>query len=240
MERIDKILANHGYTSRRSADKFLKTHKVTVNNVEIFDSSSKAKPSEVMIDDQPIDHPDGILILMNKPAGYVCSHDPSEGALVFDLLPAKWMTRNPVPTTIGRLDKDTTGALLITDKMELVHRLISPSQHVSKTYRLTVDNDLKETLVELFKSGSLLLKGEKKTCLPAHLEIIDPRNAIITLDEGKYHQVKRMFASQGYTVIKLHRERFGEWNIDGLQEGCWRDVEMQEKNDIEHEISNHE
>lgn len=229
MERIDKILANHGFTSRRSADKFLKTHIVTVNDVEIFDSSNKAKPSEIMIDGQPLDHPDDILILMNKPAGYVCSHDSSEGALVFDLLPAQWMTRNPVPTTIGRLDKDTTGALLITDKMELVHRLISPSQHVSKVYRLTVDNDLTDTLVELFKSGSLLLHGEKKPCLPATLEILDPRNARITLEEGKYHQVKRMFASQGYTVIKLHRERFGEWNVEGLKEGCWRDVEMKEK-----------
>jgi 16S rRNA pseudouridine516 synthase len=229
MDRIDKILANHGFASRRSADKFLKTHKVTVNNVEIFDSSSKAEPSEVMIDDQPIDHPDGILIVMNKPAGYICSHDPSEGALVFDLLPAQWMQRNPVPTTIGRLDKDTTGVLLITDKMDLVHRLISPSQHVSKVYHLTVDNDLTDTLIELFKSGTLLLKGEKKPCLPAHLEIIDTRNARITLEEGKYHQVKRMFASQGYTVIKLHRERFGEWDVEGLTEGCWRDVEMKEK-----------
>jgi 16S rRNA pseudouridine516 synthase len=229
MDRIDKILANHGYTSRRSADKFLKTHKVTVNDVEIFDSSSKAKPSEVLIDDQPIDHPDGILILMNKPAGYVCSHDPSEGTLVFDLLPVQWMQRNPVPTTIGRLDKDTTGALLITDRMDLVHRLISPSQHVSKIYQVIVDKNLSTALIDTFKSGTLHLKDEKKPCLPAHLEILDQRSAKITLEEGKYHQVKLMFASQGYTVLKLHREQFGEWDVEGLKEGCWRDVEINEK-----------
>lgn len=224
MERIDKILANHGFTSRRSADKFLKSHEVTVNGVRMFDSSIKAMPSEVLIDDQPIDHPDGIFILMNKPAGYVCSHDSSEGALVFDLLPAHWMTRNPVPTTIGRLDKDTTGALIITDKMDLVHRLISPSQHVSKVYRITVDKDLSDSLIELFKSGTLHLHDEKKPCLPAKLEILDARNARITLEEGKYHQVKRMFTSQGYPVLTLHRERFGEWDVEGLQEGCWKDV----------------
>jgi len=226
MDRIDKILANHGYTSRRSSDQFLKSHQVTIKNIRVFDPSDKAEPSELLIDDQPIDHPDGIFILINKPAGCVCSHDPSEGALIFDLLPAQWMQRNPVPTTIGRLDKDTTGALLVTDKMDLVHRLISPSQHVSKVYRLTVDKNISDSLIELFKSGTLLLHGEKKPCLPAKLEILDTQNARITLEEGKYHQVKRMFASQGYTVLKLHRERFGEWDVEGLKEGCWRDTKM--------------
>ncbi|HEX2959175.1 MAG TPA: pseudouridine synthase [Chitinispirillaceae bacterium] len=224
MDRIDKILANHGYTSRRGSELFLKTHRVTVKNIRIFDPSSKAEPSELLIDDQPVDHPGGIFILMNKPAGYVCSHDPSEGSLVFDLLPEQWMHRNPVPTTIGRLDKDTTGALLITDRMDLVHRLISPSQHVSKVYHVTVDSDIANSIIDTFKSGNLLLKGEKKSCLPAQLEILDSRNARVTLEEGKYHQVKRMFASQGYTVLTLHRESFGEWDVEGLNEGCWKDV----------------
>jgi len=225
MERLDKILANHGLCSRRGAEHFLKSHNITLNSVRLLNTSKKATAREILIDGYPIDHPDGILILLHKPAGYVCSHDPSEGPIVYDLLPSRWMNRSPVPTTIGRLDKDTTGALLITDRMELVHRLTSPSRHISKVYLITVDKNLSDHLIELFASGTLFLKGEKEPCLPAAMEIIDQRNARLILDEGKYHQVKRMFASQGYTVEKLHREKFAEWSVEDLKEGCWIDID---------------
>jgi 16S rRNA pseudouridine516 synthase len=225
MDRIDKILANHGYCSRRGAERFLRAHRITFNNVRLFDTSQKVEASGILIDDQQIDHPDGIFILMHKPSGYVCSHDSSEGPRVYDLLPPQWMNRNPVPTSVGRLDKDTTGALIITDNMDLVHRLTSPSRHVSKVYHITVDKKVSDTLIETFRSGTLQLNGEKKPCLPAKLELIDSRNARLTLEEGKYHQVKKMFASQGYTVVKLHRQQFGEWNLEGLDVGCWKDVE---------------
>lgn len=225
MDRLDKILANHGYCSRRGAELFIKNHLITLNGIRLFDTSLKAPAQEISIDTQPIDHPSGIFIILHKPAGYVCSHDSGEGPLVFDLLPPHWMNRNPAPTTIGRLDKDTTGALMITDRMELVHRLTSPSRHISKVYQVKVDKDLSDHLIELFVSGTLILSGEKKPCLPATLEITDRQNARLTLNEGKYHQVKRMFASQGYTVEKLHRENFADWNVDGLNEGCWKDVD---------------
>ena len=109
MDRVDKILSNLGYCSRIQAEDFLHSHLVTFNNVRIKYGSQKADPHFLLIDGQKTDHPDGLFIIMNKPAGYVCSHDPSEGKLVYDLLPEQWMKRNPVPSSIGRLDKDTTG-----------------------------------------------------------------------------------------------------------------------------------
>ncbi|MBN1601795.1 MAG: rRNA pseudouridine synthase [Chitinispirillaceae bacterium] len=226
MERLDKILANHGFCSRRGADLFLKSHHITLlNGTRLLKTSQKATAREILIDGYPVDHPDGILILLHKPAGCVCSHDSTEGPLVYDLLPSQWMNRTPVPTTIGRLDKDTTGALLITNRMELVHRLTSPTRHISKVYLVTVDKNLSDHLIELFASGTLMLKGEKEPCLPAAMEIIDQRSARLIIDEGKYHQVKRMFGSQGYTVGKLHREKFAEWDVEDLKEGCWKDIE---------------
>ncbi|MDG5816321.1 pseudouridine synthase [Chitinispirillales bacterium ANBcel5] len=220
-QRIDKILSNLGYCSRSKVKELLSEHRVSVMGKVIKNPSLKVEPSQVVIDNEALDHPDGITILLNKPAGYVCSHNSSEGRRVYDLLPERWMKRNPVPVTAGRLDKDTTGALLITDNTQLVHRLTSPRQHVQKKYRVTVDKPLNDTLIVLFSSGTLTLPGEEKPCLPADLTIIDEYTADLTLTEGRYHQVKRMFATQGYSVEALHRMSFAEYTVKGLKEGEW-------------------
>jgi 16S rRNA pseudouridine516 synthase len=162
---------------------------------------------------------------MHKPAGYVCSHDSGEGPTIYDLLPPQWLKRNPPVTSIGRLDKDATGALLITDLGELVHRWTSPKHKVSKFYEVTVTADLPDGLAEKFASGTLLLEGEEKPCLPANLEVLGPREARVEIIEGRYHQVKRMFASQGCPVVRLHRSRFGGFTLDDLGVGEWRIVE---------------
>jgi 16S rRNA pseudouridine516 synthase len=180
----------------------------------------------VRIDDEPLDHPNGILALLHKPIGLVCSHDEREGPSIYDLFPDRWRRRNPVITSVGRLDKDTSGLLLVTDQSQLVHRLTSPKHKVPKIYRATVDRDLDPTLIEIFAEGTLQLEGEKAPLAPANLVIREPRIAELTLIEGKYHQVRRMFASQGWHVYTLHRERFGNLTLDNLTSGEWRELPL--------------
>jgi 16S rRNA pseudouridine516 synthase len=138
------------------------------------------------------------------------------------LLPERWSRRNPPLTTIGRLDRDTTGVLLLTDLGELVHRWTSPRHKIPKLYEVTVDAPLKEDLIQIFKSGELQLSGEDKPCLPAALEIVDAHHATLELNEGRHHQVKRMFAHHGYQVLRLHRSRFGDFDVSGLNPGQWK------------------
>jgi 16S rRNA pseudouridine516 synthase len=221
-QRLDAILSRYGYCSRSEARIWLRKGRVTVNGDIAASTSDKATPAEILIDGAPIDQPNGILALLHKPAGYVCSHDQNEGPTIYDLLPKRWVERNPPVTTVGRLDKDTTGVLLITDVGELVQRWTSPRHKVPKIYEVTVDRDLSEELVKIFASGELRLEGEDKPALPARLEICSPRQARLELMEGKYHQVKRMFGSHGYTVTQLHRSRFGEFEIGDLAPGKWR------------------
>ncbi len=226
MERLDKILSNCGYCSRKQALRFMKDHEVTTDGKHLTSPADKIDAGKVLIDNEPLDHPNGIFILLNKPVGYVCSHDIADGRLVYELLPDQWMYRNPVPSTIGRLDKDTTGVILITDNTKLIHVLTSPKRTIDKVYQVTVDKPLSKELIESFASGNLLLKDETKPCLPAKLVIIDDTHAEIILHEGRYHQVKRMFAHFGYTVTALHRSRFGEYTADNIKEGRWVDLEM--------------
>lgn len=220
--RLDQILANYGYCSRSEAKVWIRKGRVTVAGEAIRDANRKAPPDQVRVDGQPIECPEGILALLHKPAGYVCSHDAGEGSTVYDLLPPRWRKRNPPVTTIGRLDKDTTGVLLITDSGELVHQWTSPKHKVTKVYEATVNSDLAPALVELFAAGTLVLEGEDKPCAPARLEILSPREARLELTEGRYHQVKRMFASQGCEVLRLHRSRFGDFELGELQPGQWK------------------
>ena len=202
----------------------MKAGRVAVAGVPVKSPSEKAAPPNVIVDGEPVEHPDGITALLHKPAGYVCSHDSSEGATIYDLLPPRWLQRNPAITTIGRLDKDVTGALLITDLGELVHRWTSPKHKVPKIYEVTVGADLPPGIADVFASGELLLEGEDKPCLPARIEVLGPRRARLEIVEGRYHQVKRMFASQGCPVVRLHRSRFGDFTVEGLAPGEWRIV----------------
>ena len=220
--RLDALLSRYGYCSRSEARAWLKAGRVTINGKALVSHSDKALPGAVLIDGEPVEFPDGLLVVLNKPADYVCSHDPGEGPSVYDLLPPRWLQRNPVVTTIGRLDKDATGVLLITDDGDLVHRWTSPKHKVAKLYEVTVDADLPPGLDALFAAGTLTLEGEDKPCLPAKLEVLSAREARLELTEGRYHQVKRMFASQGCTVTRLHRSRFGDITLDGLAPGEWR------------------
>lgn len=224
--RLDQLLANLGYCSRREARAWIQAGRVTVRGAVVDDFGAKANPDDVRVDGEPPDHPAGLLLLLHKPVGLVCSHDEREGPNVYSLLPPRWRARNPSVTSIGRLDKDTSGLLLLTDQSELVHRLTSPRHKVPKTYRATVSAGLPATLIPLFASGTLLLKDEKAPCAPAELRIISPREAELTLTEGRYHQVRRMFASQGAEVLTLHRARFGHLELGDLAPGQWRELPL--------------
>ena len=226
MRRLDQWLSNLGYCSRREARAWVDHDRITVAGKPARDPGIKAAAKDILVDGEPLEHPEGLLLLLNKPVGLVCSHDEREGPNVYGLLPPRWRERNPQVTSIGRLDKDTSGLLLLTDQTPLVHRLTSPKHKVPKVYLAKVDKPLTETLIPLFASGTLQLAGEKEPCLPADMRILDPHTAELTLTEGKYHQVRRMFSSQGYEVLTLHRSRFGDLELGDVKPGEWRELPL--------------
>ncbi|MCX6945316.1 MAG: RNA pseudouridine synthase [Opitutales bacterium] len=226
MRRLDQYLANLGYCSRRQAREWVEAGRVTVDGRVADNFGAKAAAAAVAVDGAPLDHPEPLLLLLHKPVGLVCSHDGREGPSVYSLLPERWRQRNPAVTSIGRLDKDTSGLLLLTDLSPLVHRLTSPRHKVPKVYRATLDRDLAPDLAARFASGTLLLEGEQEPCAPAAFRELGPREAELTLTEGRYHQVRRMFAATGSTVLTLHRARFGDLALGDLPPGQWRELEL--------------
>ncbi len=221
MARIDQLLASLGYGTRSQVRELIGAGRVSVRGVQAADPGCHAEAEEVAMDGNPLDHPGRLLIALNKPAGRVCSHDSAEGPSVYGLLPERWQRRNPPVTSVGRLDKETTGLLLLTDLSSLVHRLTSPRHKVAKVYRAVVDRDLPAGLEAIFSSGQLILPGETRPCAPAALRPISAREAEIDLTEGRYHQVRRMFASQGCSVLELQRIRIGSLGIGDLAPGSW-------------------
>ncbi len=226
--RLDQWLANGGYCSRSEARALVRMGRVTLDGERARDPGEKTRAEAVRVDGEPLEAPGGLLAVFHKPAGYVCTHDGREGPSVFDLLPPRWKRRNPVVTTVGRLDKDTTGVLLLTDIGALVQHWTSPRHKVPKLYEVTVDGPIPESLIELFARGTLMMEDEDKPCLPARLEITGANQARLELTEGRYHQVKRMFATQGLTVTRLHRSHFGTYTVEGLAEGAWRFLDLAE------------
>lgn len=220
--RLDKLLSSLGYCSRREAAVLIKEGIISHTGNLPLKPDTKVSHDEVRFDGEPLDPAQGIVILMHKPVGYVCSHDDGEGRLVYDLLPERWRLRDPKISTVGRLDKETSGLLLLTDDGALLHRLTSPKHKVPKVYEAMLERPLKGDEAEIFASGTLMLSGEKTPCLPAKLTIIDPTHATLEIVEGRYHQVRRMFAGVGNHVTALHRSTFGELTLGDLETGEYR------------------
>jgi 16S rRNA pseudouridine516 synthase len=153
-----------------------------------------------------------MVLMLHKPLGVTCSHKET-GPLVYDLLPTRWRRRDPAISTIGRLDKETSGLLLLTDDGDVLHRVISPRSHVPKRYHVTLDRPMRGDEAAIFASGELLLEAEDKPLLPATLEVLSEREGRLTLGEGRYHQVRRMFAAVGNHVTALHRDRIGALDL---------------------------
>jgi 16S rRNA pseudouridine516 synthase len=233
--KLRQYLQSLGYGTRRDVEALIAEGRVTDAAGEalyVDDEVGEGAPARgghrlahaaLRVDGEALDPAPGLLVAMHKPVGVTCStKDP--GRVVYDLLPPRWRARDPIVSPVGRLDKDTSGLLLFTDDGQRLHRLTSPKHHQPKVYRATLAEDLRGTEAERFASGTLMLEGEHKPLLPAKLEVLGPREARLTLHEGRYHQVRRMFAATGNAVTALHREAIGGLSLDalGLAVGEWR------------------
>jgi 16S rRNA pseudouridine516 synthase len=225
--RVDKLLGSLGYGSRAEMARMGKAGGIVLDGVDLTDVSKRIPvtpdlPTRMEIDGEPLDPPQGIVILLHKPLGMTCSHK-EDGALVYDVLPDRWRRRDPAISTIGRLDKETSGLLLMTDDGDLLHRVISPRKNVAKIYRATLARPLDGTEGAKFASGELLLENDDRPLKPAGLEVISPTEARVSVTEGRYHMVRRMFAAVGNHVEALHRERLGGLSLPGdLPPGSWK------------------
>jgi 16S rRNA pseudouridine516 synthase len=211
--RLDRLLANLGYGTRREVERLVWAGLVLLDGevMEEADQRIAVTPdlsSRMSINGVPLDPPPGLTLMLHKPLGVTCSHK-EQGPLVYSLLPERWRRREPPISTIGRLDKETSGLLLLTDDGALLHKIISPRSNITKRYDVTLARPLRGDEAKIFASGELMLEGEEKPLLPVPLEILSPTRAYVTLTEGRYHQVRRMFAAVGNHVAALHRDRVG-------------------------------
>lgn len=219
--KLVKLLANLGYGSRKQVAWMFREGRVTDPAGEVLYADDQVGPDSVRVDGEPLDPPQGLTLLLHKPAGYTCSTKDT-GRLVYDLLPPRFRLRSPVLSTVGRLDRDTSGLLLFTDDGQLLHRIISPKAALPKVYEATLAEPLRGDETALFASGTLMLESETTPLRPAALEVVDATHARLTLTEGRYHQVRRMFAAAGNHVVALHRSRVGGLVLGDLPEGGWR------------------
>ncbi|TYC67277.1 pseudouridine synthase [Stappia sp. BW2] len=229
--RLVKLLANLGYGSRKEMQVAIRNGWVTDREGNRLKADAKTALEDILFDDEPLDPAHGVVILMNKPLGYTCSIK-DQGRLVYDLLPGRFRMRKPVLSTIGRLDKETSGALLFTDDGTFLHRVISPKSEVPKVYEVTLDRPMKGDEAALFASGDMMLESEDKPLKPADLQVVDETHARLTLHEGRYHQVRRMFAATGNHVTDLTRSHIGGLGLDGVEEGQWKVLSEEEKTRI--------
>ena len=219
--KLVKLLANLGYGSRKQVALMFREGRVTDADGEVLYADDVVAHETIRVDDEPLDPAPGLLLLLHKPVGYTCStKDP--GRVVYDLLPPRFRLRNPVLSTVGRLDRDTSGLLLMTDDGALLHRIISPKSKLPKVYEATLAQDLRGDEGAVFGAGTLMLESETTPLAPAGFEALDPRHARLVLHEGRYHQVRRMFAAVGNHVEALHRTQIGGLGLEGLAPGQWR------------------
>jgi 16S rRNA pseudouridine516 synthase len=225
--RLVRLIANLGYGSRKDIAWMFREGRITDPDGEVLYADDKVEHAHIRIDGEPLDPPTGIVLMMHKPLGMTCSRkDP--GRVVYDLLPPRYLARSPALSTVGRLDRDTSGLLLFTDDGALLHRIISPRAQITKIYTATLAHDLRGDEQTLFASGTLMLESETTPLLPAHLEVLGPRHVRLHLTEGRYHQVRRMFAAAGNHVETLQRTAIGDLSLDGLDAGAWRQLSADE------------
>ena len=219
--KLVKHIANLGYGSRKDVQWMFREGRITDAAGEVLYADDPLDHDNVRVDGEPLDLPPGLLLMLHKPIGYTCSmKDP--GRIVFDLLPSRYRARNPAMSTVGRLDRDTSGLLLLTDDGQLLHRIIAPKSKLPKVYLATLANALRGDEAAIFASGTLMLESEQTPLLPAELDVTGARSVRLTLHEGRYHQVRRMFAAVGNHVDALHRERVGGLTLGDLPDGQWR------------------
>ena len=226
--KLVKHLANLGYGSRKDVQWMFREGRITDADGEVLYADDQVPHEAIRVDGEPLDPPAGLLVMLHKPVGYTCStKDP--GRIVYDLLPPRFRERAPLLSTVGRLDRDTSGLLLLTDDGALLHRIVSPKAHLPKRYEVTLAQDLRGDEAEIFARGELMLESEDTPLKPAELHVHDARHASLVLTEGRYHQVRRMFAAVGNHVDALHRSAVGGLALGDLPSGEWRAIDGMER-----------
>lgn len=232
-ERLDKFLSSQGFGTRKEVGKLIRGGAVSVDGVPQRDPAAKIDPAAaVTVEGRPVQYQKYLYIMMNKPAGVLSATEDRRQRTVLDLLPEDLRRRGLFPA--GRLDKDTTGFLLITDDGDLAHRMLSPKKHVYKMYRADLDGPVTEEDVRAFQQG---VCWEEEQYAPARLwtQEDDPAIAFVEIREGRFHQVKRMFEARGKQVIALKRLKIGGLALDDtLQEGECRLLGPEEIGQIFH------
>jgi 16S rRNA pseudouridine516 synthase len=227
--KLVRLVSNLGYGSRKQVTMLCREGRVTDARGEVLYADDEVDHAQVRIDGELLDPPPGLILMLHKPVGYTCSTtDP--GAIVYDLLPPRFRLRSPLVACVGRLDRDTSGLLLMTDDGALLHRIVHPKSHLPKIYEATLARDLKGDEARIFASGKLKLESDRTPVAPAELEPLGARLARLKLTEGRYHQVRRMFAAVGNHVEALHRPQIGGLTLGELAPGQWR---LLAQNDME-------
>ncbi|EAC2786217.1 rRNA pseudouridine synthase [Listeria monocytogenes] len=219
--RLDKLLSHTGFGSRKEVKPLLKSGAVVVNGTIQKDSKTQVNPDkdQITVHGTPVVYQEFVYFMLHKPQNVVSATEDNVSETVIDLLAQEDTLTDPFP--VGRLDKDTEGLLIITNDGTLAHNLLSPKKHIDKTYYAKIDGDVTAADVEAFAAGIELDDGY--TCKPARLEIITPNEIKVTIQEGKFHQVKRMFAARGKTVSYLKRISMGNLQLDeSLELGEYR------------------
>ena len=230
MERLDKIISATGKKSRREVKLLVKQGRILVDGIPAASADMKVDPEtmEIVLDGENLGYEKFTYIMLHKPAGVLSAVEDSRQKTVLDLLPEELQKRDLSP--VGRLDKDTEGLLLLTNDGALTHRLLSPKSHVDKVYYARVEGKLEESDIAAFREGIAL---KDFTCMPAGLTILSDTECLVTLHEGKFHQVKRMLASRGKPVVYLKRLSMGPLQLDeGLSAGQWRHLTANERNSL--------
>ncbi len=228
MERLDKIISATGKKSRREVREMVRQGRVLVDGKPAPAADMKVDPQTavILLDGEPLGYEKFTYVMLHKPAGVLTATEDRRQETVLDLLPPELRRRALSP--VGRLDKDTEGLLLLTNDGQLAHRLLSPKSHVDKVYYARVDGALEPGDIAAFAAGMTL--GDGLECLPAGLEILSPTEALVTLREGKFHQVKRMLAARGKPVLYLKRLSMGRLRLDpALAPGAWRMLTEEER-----------
>lgn len=226
--RLDKFLCMRNFGSRKSCKKFVRNNEVIINGKRILDGEYQIKgEDEIFVNGKRVFNNPLTTIMLNKPEGYICSMQDENYPSVMNLIPKEY------PNTIrmvGRLDQDTTGLLLLTDNGVLNSRLASPKHQIEKKYKVCVNHILRPTLVDLLNNNIDIGRGE--IAKPSKLEIIDDYNCYLTVSEGKYHEVKRLFGHFNYDVIKLERVKFGPIELSALPLGKCRALTDEETKEL--------